>query len=206
MSVRTLAGWSCVFALASIIVAGCSHGPARVTAPKISASSVAAKAIEQYDADHDGKLSGAELDACSSIKSALDKIDTTSDGTVTAEKLTARIQAWQKGVARIGFGCTVLHNGEPLAGADVKFVPEKFMGGSYPTGTGKTSGLGKADVTMPAIEGQTIGPACPRGSIASRSPRPATTFRQSTTPRPRWARKSPSTTRLHVPPTAWCSI
>jgi hypothetical protein len=152
-----------VFALASIIVAGCSHGPARVTAPKISASSVAAKAIEQYDADHDGKLSGAELDACPSIKSALDKIDTTSDGTVTAEKLTARIQAWQKGVARIGFGCTVLHNGEPLAGADVKFVPEKFMGGSYPTGTGKTSGLGKTDVTMPATEGGDNRPGMPPG-------------------------------------------
>ncbi len=153
MSVRTLAGWGCVFALASIVVVGCSHGPARVTAPRLSASSAAAKAIEQYDADHDGKLSGAELDACPAIKSALDKIDTAGDGSVTAEKLTARIQAWQKGVARIGFGCTVLRNGEPLADAEVKFVPEKFMGDNYPTCTGKTDGNGKADITMPPTEG-----------------------------------------------------
>ena len=152
MSVRTLAGWGCVFALASIVVVGCSHGPARVTRARLSASSAAAKAIEQYDADHDGKLSGAELDACPSIKSALDKIDTAGDGTVTAEKLTARSRPGKRESARMGFGCTVLRNGEPLADAEVKFVPEKFMG-DYPTGTGKTDGHGKADITMPAAEG-----------------------------------------------------
>lgn len=114
MSVRTLTG--CALAVVGLIVAGCSRGPARVTGPSVSPSSAAAQAMEQYDADHDGKLSGAEVDACPAIKSALDKIDPANEGTVTAEKLASRIQTWQKGVARLGVSCTVLHNGGPLAG------------------------------------------------------------------------------------------
>jgi hypothetical protein len=109
--------------------------------------------MEQYDADHDGKLSGAELDACPSIKSAIGKIDAGGDKTVTAENITARIQSWQqKGVTRIGVVCTVLRNGEPLADAEVKFVPEKFMGSSFQTATGKTGANGSATITLPAAE------------------------------------------------------
>jgi hypothetical protein len=119
--------------------------------------------MEQYDTDHDGKLSGAELDACPSIKSALANIDTAGEGSVTAEKLTARIQTWQKGVARIGFGITVQRNGEPLADAEVKFIPEKFMGDNYPTCTGKTDGNGKADIVRPPVEGGDNRPGIPPG-------------------------------------------
>jgi hypothetical protein len=123
-----------------------------VSRPSVSASSAAAAAMEQYDADHDGKISGAELDACPSIKSALDKIDTAGEGTVTAEKLTARIKTWQNGVGRLGASCTVLRNGEPLVGAEVKFVPEKFLGDSFPTGTGTTGSSGVAKISIPLSE------------------------------------------------------
>ena len=149
MSVRTLTG--CVLAVALLVVVGCSHGPSAVSRASVSPSSAAAAAMEQYDADHDGKLSGAELDACPAIKSAVDKIDPGNEG-VNAEKLAARMQTWQKGVARLGVNCTVLHNGEPLAGAEVKFVPEKFLGTSYPTGEGKTAANGGAEITLPASE------------------------------------------------------
>jgi hypothetical protein len=141
-----------MLAVALLVGGGCSHRQAPVARAAVNPAAAAAAAMEQYDTNHDGKISGAELDACPSIKSALDKIDTTGEGTVTAEKLTARIQAWQKGVARIGVICTVLRNGEPLAHAEVKFVPEKFLGSSYPTGSGKTEDSGGADITVPATE------------------------------------------------------
>jgi hypothetical protein len=108
--------------------------------------------MEQYDTDHDGKISGAELDACPSIKSALDKIDTSGGGAVTAENLTARIKIWQNGVGRMVVNCVVLRNGQPLEGAEVKFVPEKFLGDNYPTGTGNTGEGGVAKISMPLSE------------------------------------------------------
>ena len=154
MSFRTLACCGPVVGLALALIGGCSGGPARVAAPSLSASGAAAKAMEQYDANHDGKLSDAELDACPSIKSALAKIDTNGDKTVTAEKLTARIQSWQgKGITRMGIVCTVTRGEEPLAGAEVKFVPEKFMGSNFQPGTGKTDQNGKAAISLAEADG-----------------------------------------------------
>ena len=45
--------------------------------------------------------------------------------------------------------CRVTHNGQPLAGAKVVFVPEKFLGGALQSGTGITSKAGFANVTSP---------------------------------------------------------
>ena len=38
--------------------------------------------------------------------------------------------------------CRVTHNGKPLAGAKVVFVPEKFLGGTLQSGSGTTSRSG----------------------------------------------------------------
>jgi len=39
-----------------------------------------------------------------------------------------RIKQWQDSkLGRMSLSCTVLRNGKPLADADVKFVPEKFL-------------------------------------------------------------------------------
>ena len=45
--------------------------------------------------------------------------------------------------------CMVTHNGEPLEGADVKFVPEKFLGPNMKTATGVTDQNGVAMLTIP---------------------------------------------------------
>lgn len=153
MSFRSLLGCGSVVGVSLVFVGGCFFSGRRVAAvPSFSPSAAAASAMEQYDTDHDGKLSGAELDACPSIKSALSKLDTGGDKAVTLENLTARMQAWKTGVTRIGVSCTVLRDGKPLADAEVKFVPEKFMGGSFPTATGKTGAGGKTIISLPETE------------------------------------------------------
>ena len=148
MSLRTRSG--CALAVVLLIVAGCSHSPSRIVAPSISASGAAAKAMELYDTNHDGKISGAELDACPALKAGLEKIDTNGEGTITAEKLTARIKAWQESnIGRLGAGCTVLRNGKALADAEVKFVPEKILGSNMPPASGKTNNRGYAAISVP---------------------------------------------------------
>jgi hypothetical protein len=147
MSVRSMIG--VVLAVAVSMGAGCSRGLPRVRPPSINASSAGAKAMEMYDADKDGKLSGAELDKCPALKAALAQIDTSGEGTITAAQITARIKQWQAAkIGRTQLECVVLRNGKPLAGAEVKFVPEEFLGDDIKTASGKTNKSGRARLSV----------------------------------------------------------
>jgi hypothetical protein len=151
MSVCTTTVW--LLALSLVVAAGCSRRPARLRPPSINASAAGAAAMEMYDANHDGKLSGAELDNCPALKTAMSKIDASGDGTITAAKITARIEDWQRAKsARIPFSCTVLRRGRPLAGAEVKFVPERFLGDNIRPAAGKTDAKGVAMLSIPLAD------------------------------------------------------
>jgi hypothetical protein len=59
-------------------------------------------------------------------------------------------------------GIHVLHNGKPLADAEVKFVPEKFLGDKLPIGAGKTNKDGIALISIP-MKGSNDPPGMPPG-------------------------------------------
>jgi hypothetical protein len=141
-------------------------GPRRIYPPAINAAAAGAKAIELYDADKDGKLSGKELDKCPGLKAAIDKVDPDGKGEITAAMITERIKAWQRSrLGRMSLACTVLHNGKPLAGAVVRFVPEKFLGlkGDKWIGTGKTDDNGMAMISVPTSGAREDPPGVPPG-------------------------------------------
>ena len=140
-----------VVAVVSLMLSvGCSRAAPRLQPPAIDAASAGAKAIEQYDANKDGKISGAELDKAPALKAAIARIDAGGAGEITADKIAARIKVWQESKsARMPLRCTVLHNGKPLAGAEVKFVPEAFLGENMKTATGKTDPNGVAELSIP---------------------------------------------------------
>ncbi len=124
--------------------------PRRLYPPSIDGFSSGFRAIEQFDANKDGKLSGAELDKCPGLKAAIDNVDADGNGEITAKEITERIHAWQKSkLSRMSMSCRVRHNGEPLEGAEVKFVPEKFLGENQKTATGKTDQNGMAMICLP---------------------------------------------------------
>ncbi len=103
-----------------------------------------------FDADKDGGLSGKELDKCPGLKAALARVDPSGKGVVTADMITARIRVWQDmKVGRLAASCRVLHNGQPLAGAEVKFVPEKFLGESIQAAVGTTNESGLVGLSLP---------------------------------------------------------
>jgi hypothetical protein len=84
------------------------------------------------------------------LKAALAQFDPSGKGAITAAMITARIKQWQAvNIGRMQLDCTVLRKGQPLAGAEVKFVPESFLGDDIKTASGKTSANGRARLSIP---------------------------------------------------------
>ncbi len=150
MSQRWLVGCMLVLGGLAVAIAGCwNRGPARVLPPSIDATAAGEEAIKMYDTNHDGKISGAELDKCPAVKSAIARIDLSGKGEVTAEMITARIRKWQESLlGKMSLGCRITRNGSPLRGATVTFVPEKFLGPNVKPATGKTDANGMAMLTV----------------------------------------------------------
>jgi hypothetical protein len=135
---------------AALLLAGCSGGPGRVAMPSISASGAASEALELYDKDGDGFIADAELDAVPGIKAAMKTIDANSDGKVTEEEIAARIEKWQEFNAGVmAISCSFTLDGKPLAGAQVTFEPESFLGDELIAATGETSPSGTVAPIIP---------------------------------------------------------
>ena len=112
-----------------------------------------------FDTNKDGVISGKELDKCPGLKAActpsamthMSTVDPARTGRISAEMITERIKAWQASkLGRMSLRCMVSHNGRPLDGAEVKFVPEPFLGPNMKTATGVTDQNGVAMLSIPA--------------------------------------------------------
>jgi hypothetical protein len=115
----------------------------------------ASEALKLYDTNQDGKISGAELDQAPGLNAALAILGTDKDKGVTSEQIVAQIKKWDDSrVGRMLLSCTITHNGRPLDGATVKFIPEKFLSEYLTeTATGKTDQTGVAMISLPTTPG-----------------------------------------------------
>lgn len=130
------------------VLAGCSNSPSSLRAPSIN-SNAGAAAVAEYDRNGDAVLGSTELDQSPPLKAALDRIDQDSDRQISADEIDRRIEAWQKsGVALTVVDVSVKMNGRPLKGAEVKLVPEKFLGEEIETATGRIDELGMAKIII----------------------------------------------------------
>jgi hypothetical protein len=117
---------------------GCSSGPGRLEPPKIDPVAAARKAIELYDANHDGVLTADELDQCPGLKAAMTRGD--DPVRVTADAIAARLQEYRASrIALTSVACRVTLDGAPLANATVRFVPESFLGPAIKEAVGITN-------------------------------------------------------------------
>lgn len=165
MSYRMTTGWILAFVALFVVSAGCPNTPDRIHPPPYS-SSAGSDAIKSFDTNKDGKISGEELDKCPGVKAALAQIDTSGNGEVTADMITARIKVWQSSkLGRTSFSCRVTHNGRPLQGAEVKFVPETFLGENVKVALGKTNVNGMAMISIPELTPPGIAPGLYRVEI-----------------------------------------
>lgn len=128
---------------------GCGPSvPSRVR-PDLPDSSAASKAMELYDTDHDGFLDDKELEQVPGLKAAKKVLDTNHDGKISEQEIRDRIKYWADLNMVLPVVCRVTHNGQPLAGAKVVFVPEKFLGGTLKSGSGTTVVTGYARISSP---------------------------------------------------------
>ncbi|MGO9108332.1 MAG: EF-hand domain-containing protein [Thermoguttaceae bacterium] len=141
--VRAFFPWAVVLG-----VAGCwKSGPPRIS-PELPDFSAAKRAMEMYDTNHDGLLDEKELEKVPGLKVALERLDTDHDGKISEKELADRIKSWASSRAgRVPVRVRVLHNGQPLSGAQVVLVPEKFLGAAILSGSGSTSEHGTASIS-----------------------------------------------------------
>jgi hypothetical protein len=142
----------CVAGLTVLLAtfAGCSHQPARVEPPSFNASSAAQQALEKYDKNGDGVISGDELAKSPALKSALSRLDANGDKGVSADEIVERINKWQ--ASRIGlmpFSCTIVLDGRPVEGATVTMEPESFLGDEVKPATAVTDAAGSGRLSIP---------------------------------------------------------
>src|ERR1051326_881830 len=126
---------------------GCGGG--RVSPPYINATQAAAAAIEHYDTNGDGVITGAELDKAPGLRASR----ANHNGRITADDITERINRWQSDrVGLISFQTQVTLNGRPLGGATVRLVPEEFLAPPLKPAEGTTDENGVTIVSMKADE------------------------------------------------------
>jgi hypothetical protein len=142
---------------------GCVERPARNSLSTIDAGAAGRKAVAMYDTDKNGKISPEEMEACPGLKAAKDVLDPAGQG-VSAQTIAAEIKIWQKNnVTRVPVTCTALRKGKPLEGAEVKLVPESFLGPNLLTASGTTDGSGMANLSVAIGPGLSEAPGVPPG-------------------------------------------
>ena len=160
---------TCVLAMLLLFsgLMGCGNSvPPRVL-PDLPDASAASKAMELYDTNHDGFLDAKELEKVPGLKAAFKRSTPTTTARFPSRTLPIGSRT---GPIRVSGGCRssarVTHNGKPLAGAKVVFVPEKFLGGTLQSGSGTTVRDGLCHYLLPLCR-RSLGP----GSLARFLPR-----------------------------------
>lgn len=121
--------------LASVLFIGC--GRPKPKAPTLDPSAMAAKAIELYDANGNGKIDGDEFDKTPALKSVLKEIDADKDKALSADEIQKRLEAWQEwGSSLISppFQCWI--GGKMVKEGTLKLTPEPFLGEKFQVAEG----------------------------------------------------------------------
>jgi hypothetical protein len=130
------------------LLMGCSGTASRVLPIAIDPSTASSTAIELYDKDGDGAISGKELDDVPGIKKYLDRYDRDGDGKVIRAEIADRLEDWSnQRLALSGASLAVKLDGEWLEGATVTFVPESYLGPNVKPAYGTTMQNGFASVS-----------------------------------------------------------
>lgn len=136
--------------IAALLASGCG-GPTRLLPPEVSADGAAETALETYDENGDGSLAPGELVKCPGLAHVLPEYDANRDGSLTKEEISLGISRWSEGkMGAASWPFQVRFNGRALEGAQVKIVPESFLGGAIKpaSGTAAQGGHGTLGMAM----------------------------------------------------------
>ena len=131
------------------ILAGCNSHPPGILGIVIDAQGVGEAIVQACDKNHDGLLSADELAAVPPIRDNRNWYDTDNDGLLSANEVRAGLNAiFDPKVGLLSYSCRVLHNGKPLSGAQVKFVPLPELKDVVPVASGVTDEFGAVELNL----------------------------------------------------------
>ncbi len=135
-----LGGW--------MLILGC--GPSPVRPPQVDLAGAASQIMATLDTDSDGALSESELGKSPPLFEAREKYDLSHDKRISRDEVQSRLEAiYGQGLGITQFACTVMLDGRPLSGAEVRFVPESFLGENVSAAHGTTNSSGVAAMSIP---------------------------------------------------------
>jgi len=132
-----------------VVCSSCSKkSGGRINPPNYN-SNAGSAAIDAYDTNRDGVISGSEFDRVPGLLASLRQVDSNDDKSISADEIDARIKNWLE--SRIGESpvrCSVTFDGTPLEDAVVLFEPEAFLGSNVHPASGTTGDAGVAGMSM----------------------------------------------------------
>ena len=133
----------------ALIVAGCARRPDIMISPKWHATATGKQAIEFYDDNDDGKIDDEELRQCPGLLDLLSVGDTNSDGALSPEEISARIERYElSGFVLVPFELQIKDGGVPVVGVVVTMIPEKLVADTIEPATGVTDSVGRVIPTI----------------------------------------------------------
>jgi hypothetical protein len=132
-----------------MLVVGCSSHPGRIDGVKIDVQAAAERIMAEFDTDHSGGLSQNELASVPAVNVNRKWYDADHDEQISQEELRKGLRdIFNPKDGLLSVSCVVTRNGQPLSGAQVKFVPMPELDGVVPPASGVTDNRGAAFLTL----------------------------------------------------------
>lgn len=131
--------------LGLLAVIGCS-GPRDPAPVSFDPSTASRTAIDGLDTDRDGVISAAEGRLSPALAKAAPRIDTDKDGRMTTRELEVRLEAYRSQPPYLVLMLHVQRQGQPVPAAQVRIVPESFMGAGFPGFAGTADAEGRVSL------------------------------------------------------------
>lgn len=134
-----------------VVAVGCGPArPKRIEPPPLDPDAVVAALMARADADGDGVVKRGEFGRVGALAKAAQDFDEDHDGAISAAELRQWLeQVRASRIAITSFAGEVRHLKRPLANATVKLVPEDFMGPGMQAAAGVTDESGRFSATIP---------------------------------------------------------